>query len=260
MKRRHFILLLGGGSSGVLTAGTGAFSNVQAERGVAVSVANDRTAYVGYQSDDQTLPDDSDDSGRVTLVTVTNRFKQNVRIADAVLEEGANSVTEVHIPDTEITPGDSAEITATSALNPGDTVEIAVTVSVEGTGVAAEVFGDTGRRRFTLTRKGSAGSESRAVVKYNGKGTIKVREGDDREDPTTVDLYTVPQGNSSEDALSSESVDVVPGKNQNFSKRWVVAVVIDGTVYQHPGWDDTACEFTSPGSGEGVVVEDPPSC
>lgn len=260
MKRRHFILLLGGGSFGVLTAGTGAFSNMQAERGVAVSVANDRNAYVGYQSDNQTLPDDSDDSGRVTLVTVTNRFKQNVRIADAVLEEGANSVTEVHIPDTEITPGDSAEITATSALNPGDTVEIAVTVSVEGTGVAAEVFGDTGRRRFTLTRKGSAGSESRAVVKYNGKGTIKLREGDDREDPTTVDLYTVPNGNSSKDELSKlENIDVEPGKNRNFSN-WVVAVVINGTVYQHPGWDNATCEFTSPGRGKGIVVKDPPSC
>lgn len=49
MKRRKFILLLGGTSAGALTVGSGTFSSAAAERGVNISIVPDNQAFVGYE-------------------------------------------------------------------------------------------------------------------------------------------------------------------------------------------------------------------
>ncbi|OYR69148.1 hypothetical protein DJ79_04050 [Halorubrum ezzemoulense] len=51
MKRRTLILLLGGASSGAMSVGTGAFSNVSAEREVSVNVVEDEKAYLGLEGE-----------------------------------------------------------------------------------------------------------------------------------------------------------------------------------------------------------------
>jgi len=60
MKRRHAILLLGGASSGAMSVGSGAFSSVEAERGVEVNVVDDDGAYLGIKQVNRYLPTDSD--------------------------------------------------------------------------------------------------------------------------------------------------------------------------------------------------------
>lgn len=80
MKRRHLILLLGGASSGAMSIGTGAFSSVEAKRGVAVNVVEDENAYLGLQQNRTVVPVDKDASpgeegnGRNGFLTVTNQF------------------------------------------------------------------------------------------------------------------------------------------------------------------------------------------
>ena len=70
MKRRSLILLLGGASSGAMSIGTGAFSSVEAERGVEVNVVEDENAYLGLEQIRQTVS--GDDGTRV--IQVTNQF------------------------------------------------------------------------------------------------------------------------------------------------------------------------------------------
>ena len=193
MKRRNLILLLGGASSGALSVGTGAFSSAQVERGVNVNVVEDDRALVGYTSpSDLTVPDDADDDGTLTLVTVQNQFAQNIskveatavdvaevdtttEPADAVLSdvkainkaEGTRQDTED--PEHELDPGDEAVIkaTPTSHLTAETGYDVEVTVRVEGTGVTAEIFGDTETRRFTVKRTEPAEIES---VTFTNRG------------------------------------------------------------------------------------------
>ena len=51
MKRRHAILLLGGASSGAMSVGTGAFSSVEADRGVEVNIVDDDEAYLSLDEE-----------------------------------------------------------------------------------------------------------------------------------------------------------------------------------------------------------------
>lgn len=52
MDRRKFVLSVGALAGGGVAIGTGAFSNVQAERDVSVTVADDASAYLGIQPGD----------------------------------------------------------------------------------------------------------------------------------------------------------------------------------------------------------------
>lgn len=91
MKRRDLILMLGGGSGGALTLGSGAFSSTTARRDVNVDVVPDGGALVGYRVREDVERDDSKSGypeftvtaggSRVeTLVTVTNQLGMNATI------------------------------------------------------------------------------------------------------------------------------------------------------------------------------------
>jgi molybdenum-dependent DNA-binding transcriptional regulator ModE len=83
MKRRNFVLLLGGASSGAMSVGTGAFSSVEAERDVAVNVVEDEEAYLGLTAD----PDDE------TLVRVRNQFTDSLELTlGATVRDSSNAV------------------------------------------------------------------------------------------------------------------------------------------------------------------------
>jgi len=257
MKRRNLILLLGGASSGAMSVGTGAFSSMEAERGVSVNVVSDKKALVGYQSDDRALPVDANEDGTVDLVTVLNQFAQEVEIVDATIEDGREHFGEPNVPEGQFEAGKSATITAEPNLSAGEEVDVAVTVSVEGAGVSAKVFGDTATREFEVTQDDETGG----LVRFNGVGTVNVGNRSQNGETITVDLYRIPNGKSTEGPSieTDESVEIEPGKNKKFDG-WVVAVGVDGEVYQHPGWDADACEFGDRGAGDGVIVDEAPSC
>lgn len=257
MKRRNLILLLGGASSGAMSIGTGAFSSMEADRGVEVNVVEDDEAFVGYRSRDRNLPDDTNDDGAVDLVTVTNQFAQKVEIVDATIDDGSEYFGEPNVPDGELRPGESATVTADPDLSADEEVDVAVTVTVEGAGVAARVFGDTETRQFVVTQDDETGS----LVRYNGVGTINVGNQSGDGDTVEVDLYRIPNGQSADSPSieTDESVEIEPGENEKFDG-WVVAVGVDGDIYQHPGWDADACEFSDRGAGDGVIVDEAPSC
>jgi len=221
MKRRNLILLLGGASSGAMSIGTGAFSSVEAERGVEVNVVDDDEAYVGYHAPKaQSGSDDSVTNGnRITLVEVRNRFHetQEITLVGVQIETGHEVLTDYEVerklpdsangefetvdhaavgegdtepepvdaPQNGFAPGGYERITAeVQGIAPDETVEVEVTVTlkgVAGTGVAAQLFGDT--RAFTIT-----GADQTAMtgnvdsVKFPGNsGKVQIRTGSDEE-------------------------------------------------------------------------------
>ena len=186
MKRRNLILLLGGASSGAMSVGTGAFSSMEAERGVEVNVVNDGSAFVGYKTpaDDEETghPDPSDpvrvESGnRTKLVTVLNRFADGTDIGVVGVDIDGKATDVISDVEIKIVPSDQsgaaeeviqvgdtdyavnepkrtfsgaghAEISALVSEGSYGEFGIKVTIEVKGTGIAARLFGDT--RAFTL--------------------------------------------------------------------------------------------------------------
>jgi plastocyanin len=133
-------------ASAGLVVGSSGFTNASADRSVSVQVVDDDHAFVGYQAHDRTV--DSGDT--VTLVTVENRFDHDVHVTDVVIEDGDRLVTITKTPG-EIGSGDSGNIRGTVACNSDQRTDIALTVTVTGEAVTAQLFGDTETREFTIT-------------------------------------------------------------------------------------------------------------
>jgi len=156
--------MLGGLSSGSLLLGSGAFSSARADRNVNVGVAEDDEAFVGYSSENRRVPMDLTDDDRVPLVTVTNRFAESVSVTADV--EGDVSLIE---PDSDdVGPGNSVDIYGEidlESLDPDEAIDVSVTVEIEGTGVSADILGDTTTRQFSIERIG---------LRFNGSRRAKL--------------------------------------------------------------------------------------
>ena len=146
MKRRHYILLFGGASASALSVGTGAYSSVQADRGVTVNVADDHNAYVRYAASDRTV---SSDDERVELVSLTNNLSDPIEIVEVMIVEGSDALHDVACSQSDLGPGERANISAAHSIAPGESVDVGVSIAVEGAHVTAELSGDT--RVFTIT-------------------------------------------------------------------------------------------------------------
>ncbi|SFR36482.1 hypothetical protein [Halorubrum sodomense] len=97
MKRRNFVLLLGGASSGAMSVGTGAFSSVSAEREVSVNVVEDENAYLGLDQIAHTVS--GDDGTRV--IQVTNQFGGTLDLTITVDQKGS-AIDEIEGEEIEI--------------------------------------------------------------------------------------------------------------------------------------------------------------
>ena len=208
MKRRNLILLLGGASSGAMSVGTGAFSSMEAERGVEVNVVEDEHAYVGYRT-----PNTGEivfGGDPVTLVAVANRFAGNQRIGvvGAHVSQGGDLVENVRVAEKTATEefillndnvatdadfgnrdisesesfgaGDQAFVRADiagSEVDVGEPIDIAVTIGVTGLdgAVAARLFGDT--RVFTVRGGGVwfPGENGNPKLKPDDGGSVQAR-------------------------------------------------------------------------------------
>lgn len=154
-----------------LVSGSFGFTSVSAERGVSVQVVDDESAFVGYQSSDLTVRD----SETIDLVTVTNRFADNIDVMDVTISDGSFTISDPTMP-TAISPGERGTIQATVDCIPHETQEIEVTVTVNGSGVTAQLFGDTETREFTLTCASEEETSTATLhgARFNGAGNFEV--------------------------------------------------------------------------------------
>lgn len=128
-----------------LLVGSAGFGSASAERGVSVAVVDDDSAYVGYESSDLTV----NDGDRVPIVTVSNRLFDDVVVTDVTVS--SESVTFANLSHPTLAPGESAVIEGTVDCQPGDAETVEVTVTLEGAGVIASIYGDTVTREFDVT-------------------------------------------------------------------------------------------------------------
>jgi hypothetical protein len=180
MKRRNFILLLGGASSGAMSVGTGAFSSVEAERGVAVNVVDDEEAYLGLTAD----PNEE------TLVRVTNQFTGPLDLTlDATVQNSSNPV-EVNESGKkvviEIQSGNSGteQGSTTADIGSGTYVDIEVKCKTAGTynlelsfygevrGSGTTVEKDREFKETTITAVQFPGSSGKAKIESDVEGSV----------------------------------------------------------------------------------------
>lgn len=146
MKRRHFILLLGGASSGALGIGTGAFSSVDADRGVEVNVVEDENAYLGLErlpaADSVTVGD------KTEVVKITNQFADGLDLS-VIIDDPGDGIDEIEVEEpVEIVEEDDGDESEGEELSPGNEAYISVECATPG---------DTS---FTLSFSGDAGGAS----------------------------------------------------------------------------------------------------
>ncbi|MFC5135705.1 MULTISPECIES: hypothetical protein [Haloferacaceae] len=309
MKRRNLILLLGGASSGAMSVGTGAFSSAEAERGVSVSVEDDKDAFIRYEK-----PNDGTETEygeEVTLVRVRNQFGGDQELAlvgieyeyddetvkDDVLknitveryegpadpDEEFNEEDFIGVNDDHVAiergstngdfpaaddadafgPGEWIRIVADACVPPGEEVEVAVTITVkgiEGTGITAQLFGDT--RRFKLSSKLNDLADLISSVKFPGNsGKVQIRTDSDgggasERDPevSATAYYATDGGDVKETDTKDVRVDTQLELDDDFDVsegNSIVGIAIDGIdgVFVHPKFDDSVCEIVVGNSG-----------
>ena len=280
MKRRHFILSLGGASAGAMTIGSGAFSSAEMERGVTVSVVEDDSAFVGYDnaSDPKGHKHVTDD-GPIDLVTVENRFANEVNLSvskfsvtpesgdypdidpDSLKLSGKDESPDDEPVDlgpgesVDLGPSESGTIRGTVVCNGNsERAAVAVTIRVEGGGVSAEVFGDTETRQFDIicaevTTHSAAGGVHIRGVRFDGKGNAELLSSDDGE--VDVRVYYVDGDGVAKTEFKSVKVDEKLKKHPSITDETFAGVEIDGIggVFVHPQFTNSECDVT-PGTGD----------
>ena len=270
MKRRQLILMLGGSSAGAMTIGSGAFSSAQMERGVNVSVVDDESAFVGYET-----PSDEDvvsEGDKITLVEVQNRFgaDQEIAIVGVGVEEGQNTFEEYRVerklgdddgfneveqaeivegspgpeeidtPESGFGPGGRERIRAKiGEIDPDEEIEIVVTITVkgiEGTGVTAQLFGDT--RSFTIEGEEVDPVDEITGVKFPGNnGNIRIKtENESASGTVSARAYYTEQGGDDPTVNLTDFFDDIPVNESLGFKNFggdnngptIVGVSIDG--------------------------------
>jgi len=277
MKRRHFILLLGGASSGALGIGTGAFSSVEADRGVEVNVVEDENAYLGLKrlpaADSVTVGDETD------VVKITNQFADGLDLS-VIIDEQGGGIDEIEVEDPveivdeadedesdgeDLPTGIKAHVSV-KCDSPGDT-SFTLTFSGHAGGASVDKT-----RTFSIhcdpeendeTATGSDVTDSITGVKFNG-GSEKIRilttenngGGGGTDGNVKAKLYCEDGG----DVSSSDGYEEVPVNedlrigdfDDDDLTGSIVGVEIDGIsgVYLKP-------DNPGKGSGNGNVVNEP---
>jgi hypothetical protein len=259
MKRRNLILLLGGASSGAMSVGTGAFSSMEAERGVEVNVVSDDEAFVGYDNPSNGQNSVSvSDGDSLELVVVKNRFSGDAQISivdvDVTVEpeEGDSpQIENVEFSKGEFGVGESESIAGTVVCDDDEgSAEVEVTVRLAGGGVSAELFGDTATRRFeiecdpvpTVTGVDFRGNgNAELVVEDDGQGSQSADGG-------TVEVQVYYVDGDQIRTTDSEGIDVSHKLRDQtpINGETIAGVHVAGTegVYVHPQFDQSECDVT----------------
>ena len=207
MKRRNLILLLGGASSGAMSVGTGAFSSVEAERGVKVSVVEDDEAYLGLDPVEEITA-----FGRPTkALEITNAFSTELALEVSIVNSN-DVVDEIELPgetepaEFDIGPGESEPVKVTcdgfgdasftlefigeadgatvekTKIFDGIPVEPVTDVEFRGNNGAAHVFGDFTDMEVTVNggefEKTLTADDGEAVIPRDDGAIERVEIGD----------------------------------------------------------------------------------
>lgn len=123
----------------LLVAQTGAFSTIEADRSVQVTVGDDQSAYLGVETESVSVPGNATTSA--TLATLTNRFGSSIDVSVAVSEESDSppELTNVDGPGT-LSSGESGPVEADVTCDDSASEEtVSLEIVATGTDVSAEL-------------------------------------------------------------------------------------------------------------------------
>lgn len=249
-------------AAGSLVVGTMGFSTVSAERGIGVDIVDDTGALVGYTTEDETDVLGGDTIG---IVDVTNRAgSYDLAVTDVTVDTDPDSsvtIAAIEKP-SSIEPGTEGLIEgAVGECRPGETATVSVTVTVEGTGFGAKLFGDTDTRQFTI----DCASVSADEVVYFGGGNAEIDRPVDGDLEVTVAAIDGPgaangsnAGNSNDTATIS-FYDVEARTESKLREQLqpagvdnsdtIVGIQIGDNWFLHPQFDEDACTLNQPNPG-----------
>jgi len=273
MKRRNLILLLGGAGSGAMSVGTGAFSSMEAERGVEVNVVPDNEAYVRYDNPSSGQSGVSVSNGDlVELVVIKNKISGDAQISivdvdvDVEPKDGNSpQIENVSFSNNEFGVGESEAITGTIACDgDGGSAEVEVTVRLAGEGLSVELFGDTETRRFEIECDPVSKVSG---VDFRGKGNADLlvendEQGSQSADSDTVEvlIYYLNGSEIHKTELESVSVKHKLRDQTSIDGETIAGVHVAGNegVYVHPQLDQNECDVTAASNSNGNGVSGGP--
>ena len=243
-----------------LVFGTAGFTAVDADRGLAVNVTDDDSAYLGYEP----LADEVRDDESTAVVEYRNQFGQDLdtfRVDVSIVDAGSEATVEsVDAPDRL---GEVAADTVDVTLRCPTEEDVTLLFEVDGGGDGVSVSLD---RVHTVTCL--PGDPSVTGVTFNGSGNAEVEtRGADGRVPARVWLAEKPPKKAVTE-LSAVTLDgdekletgapVRPQVNRTPDDWTIVAIEFPDAdvVYVHPGWN--AGVYDTPRSGSGVAYGDLP--
>jgi hypothetical protein len=219
MKRRHLILLLGGVSSGAMSVGTGAFSSVEADRGVSVNVVDDEDAYLGLEVENRIATV----GRRAEVVEITNSFAADLSL-NVTVDETNEVVESVAVGDEG--PGDEFALD----LAPGESEPVSITCGqVESASFTLDFSGETDGASVEKTRTFDEIDCPVSDVKFKGNGAVHVTG-----DFTGLSVTVVFEGGSEEvRSITSNDGDkaVLRPRGNGSGGDPIGRVVIGGTAF-----------------------------
>ena len=244
-----------------LAFGTAGFSAMSADRGLAVNVTDDETAYLGYEP----VADDVQGGEPTAVVEYRNQFAEDLgefRVNVSVVDAGRTEATirTVDAPD-RLDEGAASAVDVTLGCPVEEDVTLLFDADGSGGGVSVSVD-----RVHTVTCV--PGGPTVTGVKFSGAGNAQVetREADGEVSARVWVAEKPPQDAVTE--LSKVTLDTAekldtgaPVRSQIDPppKNWTIVAVEfpdAGVAYLHPEWNAGA--YDAPRSGSGVAYGDLP--
>ena len=243
-----------------LVFGTAGFTAMEADRGLAVNVTDDESAYLGYE----TVTDTVRDGEPTEVVEYRNQFGSDLDEFDVDVSIADPGSTEATVESVEPPPSleEGAATAVDVTLRCPERERVPLRFEFDGSGGGTSVSFD---RVHTVTCAPTGPRVS--GVRYTGVGNAFVEvNGRDAAVEATVWLTdATPSASGSGGDLRSETVAdlntsraVRPQLSSNASNARLVAVEFpeQGVAYVHPGWDGGT--HASPREGLGVGLTDLP--
>lgn len=222
----------------LLVSGSLGFSSTTADRAISVDVADDESAFIGYNTTDKS---EIESGETIDIVDISNRFAQEINVRAVDIESGKSEVKFDDTTHPTISSGETGTVRAdVTNCRPAAEAEVTATVTVTGNTVSATVEGDseTIERSFTVTcAKGNSSSQNssnrRELVEYTGNGGAKITGGQSRNATVT---YVDTDGNE-----QTQTGEFSPNKNlknqlekETKAKNGIICVELSGSHYDNP--------------------------
>jgi len=242
-----------------LIFGTAGFTAMEADRGLAVNVTNDTSAYLGYEP----LTDEIHDGEPALVVEYHNQFDSDLDEfdVDVSIAEGSSTEAEIVAAETpsSLEKGSAAPVTVTLQCSEEEPVPLLFDADGSGGGVSVSLD-----RTHTVTCVPKGPTVTGVEFNDGANGNVTVQSADGRVDATVWVAENPPTDGVDElrevttfdgdDRLDTS--EKIRSQVDDTPSNWKIAAVEfpgQGVTYVHPGWD--AGSHTDPSSGDGVEYE-----